>query len=156
MWPSCQLRDLVRRLQKLQNKATFQKIGLASPLRVHRCPEAPRQLLPQRRDQDGSVVARTGHRPHVLAAENISLAQRTCGDTVPEKWQLCTDIWGEQMKYHCLFTQHDCIQSGLARIWNSFQHWWTWVSGWRNPLRLPCNGTTQLQTVQLTHKLTLL
>lgn len=57
---------------------TFQEVGLVGPLRVHSCIEAPWQILPQHRDQDGCVVAsRVRHCPNILTAEDICLAKRT-------------------------------------------------------------------------------
>lgn len=58
--------------------STFQKIGLSSSLGVHSGTETPWQLLPDCRDQDGGVVARIRHRPHMLTTENIRLVQRAC------------------------------------------------------------------------------
>ena len=57
---------------------TFQEVGLVGPLRVHSCVEAPWQILPQHRDQDGCVVASSvRHCPNILTAEDICLAKRT-------------------------------------------------------------------------------
>lgn len=69
---------------------TFQKIRLSRPLGVHSGTETPRQLLPDCRDQDGGVVARIRHRPHMLTTENIRLVQRACRKCVrmKENWEL--------------------------------------------------------------------
>lgn len=55
--------------------STFQKVGFASPLRINSCIDASWQLLPQSRNHIGGVIARAGHRPHILSTENICLTR---------------------------------------------------------------------------------
>lgn len=94
--------------------STFKKIGLSSPLGVHSGVETPRQLLPERRDQDRRVVAKIRHGPHMLTTENVRLAQGACSDMVKENRELSASFRFRKPSVSCEDLLPSITASGVA------------------------------------------